>query len=186
MDNARVPTLRYILVEWRIPLAMVPLVARGRRPFPAIAWLGFIFAVPWIGVPTYLLIGEYGLRRRRRRHASPDPVPVSGELDVRELPEPARCFAQAMNGLARDRGLPAPILPAYSVDLLRDMDALDRLVADINAARDHAHLLFFIYAVDDTGWRVAHALADAAERGVACPLLMDAHGSKRAHREIRP
>lgn len=178
------PSLQYLVIEWLIPLVMVPFVARRRRPFPAIAWLGFIFAVPLFGVVLYLLIGEYGLRRRRRGHRSPDPLEAGGRIDPATLFEPSRTVATAIDGLARDRDMPAPILTARSVELMQDTDAVDRLVEDIAAARDHVHLLFFIYADDDTGWRVAHAMAEAAGRGVACRLLVDAHGSKKARRSI--
>lgn len=180
------PSLQYLVIEWLIPLAMVPFVARRRRPFPAIAWLGFIFAVPLFGVALYLLIGEFGLRRRRRRHRTPDPLDAGHRIDPDTLAEPSHTVATAIDGLARDRDMPAPILAARSVELLQDMAAVDRLVEDIEAARDHVHLLFFIYAEDDTGWRVAHALAEAAERGVACRLLVDAHGSKQARKSIGP
>lgn len=180
------PSLQYLVIEWLIPLVMVPFVARRRRPFPAIAWLGFIFAVPLFGVPLYLLIGEYGMRRRRRRHRIPDPLEAGDLIDPDTLSEPSHTVATAIDGLARDRSMPAPILPARSLDLLQDMAAVDRLVEDIAAAQDHVHLLFFIYADDDTGWRVAQALAEAAARGVDCRLLVDAHGSKKARKSIGP
>jgi cardiolipin synthase len=71
------------------------------------------------------------------------------------------------------------------VEILTDYAAsLDRLIADIDAARQHVHLLYYIYDNDATGRRVADALARAVKRGVKCRVLMDAVGSKRALRHL--
>ena len=63
---------------------------------------------------------------------------------------------------------------------------IDRLIADIDAARQHVHLLFYIFQDDSVGRRVAEALARAAERGVACRVLADAVGSRQLFRRLAP
>ena len=56
-----------------------------------------------------------------------------------------------------------PILGGNHVELLPDYDAaIDRLIADIHAARRHAYLLYYLFADDKTGNRVADALIEAA------------------------
>jgi cardiolipin synthase len=76
-------------------------------------------------------------------------------------------------------------LNGNQVELLTDYAAsLDRLVADIDTAKRHVHLLYYIYDNDATGRRVADALGRAAQRGVKCRVLMDAVGSKRALRRL--
>ena len=57
-------------------------------------------------------------------------------------------------------------------------DSISRLVADIEAATHHVHVLTFIFADDTTGQRVVVALENAARRGVQCRLLADAVGSR--------
>jgi cardiolipin synthase len=64
--------------------------------------------------------------------------------------------------------------------LMRDSDAtIDAMVADIDAARDHVHLLFYIWLPDNNGCRVAEALKRAAARGVVCRAMADDLGSRR-------
>ena len=48
---------------------------------------------------------------------------------------------------------------------------IDRLIADIDKARNHVHLLFYIFWDDETGVRVIDALARAVKRGVRCRVL---------------
>lgn len=48
------------------------------------------------------------------------------------------------------------------------------------------HLLFYIFEADQTGRRVAEAVARAARRGTRCRVLMDAVGSHRGLRRLGP
>ena len=49
----------------------------------------------------------------------------------------------------------------------------DGLIADINAAQHHVHLLYYIFACDDVGTRLCDALCAAKKRGVQCRVLAD-------------
>jgi cardiolipin synthase len=71
------------------------------------------------------------------------------------------------------------LLPVYDA-------SIDRLVADIQAAHEHVHLLYYIFADDATGQRVAQALLAVAKRGVRCRVLIDSLGSKSARRALVP
>lgn len=52
------------------------------------------------------------------------------------------------------------------------------MIADIDAARDHVHVLFYIWLDDDVGTRFAEALMRAAARGVTCRVMVDGIGSR--------
>ena len=63
--------------------------------------------------------------------------------------------------------------------MIADYDAsLDRLIADIGAARDHVHILTYILGEDATARRIAEVLKLAVKRGVKCRLMADAVGSR--------
>ncbi|MFW6061494.1 MAG: phospholipase D-like domain-containing protein, partial [Planctomycetota bacterium] len=62
----------------------------------------------------------------------------------------------------------------------------DQLVADIDAAEDHVHVIFFIYRDDAVGRRVGEALMRAARRGVVCRVLADETGSWRMFTSLGP
>jgi cardiolipin synthase len=181
----------YALSEWVICLVMLVVVTRRRQPSSAMAWLLVIFFLPWVGLVLYLLIGEQHLpRRRTKRHArflrelkalgwrSEDrPSVVHPELG----PD-----AMAAVTLAEQLGS-MPILGGNDVELMtRTEDVIDRLIADVDAAAHHVHLLFYIYADDETGRRVAEALAQAVERGVKCRVLVDSVGSARMLKRLAP
>jgi len=63
--------------------------------------------------------------------------------------------------------------------LMADSEAMiDALVADIDAAQDHVHIMFYIWLPDHSGLRVAEALKRATLRGVTCRAMADNLGSR--------
>jgi cardiolipin synthase len=74
-----------------------------------------------------------------------------------------------------------PSLGGNAAEIMVDYDAiLARLVAEIDRARNHVHLLYFLFATDTATAPVIAALGRAVERGVACRVLVDALGSRSA------
>ncbi len=184
-------SLVYVISEWVIRLAMLPIVTRRRTPTSAMAWLVVIFFIPWVGLALYLLLGGNRLGRRRiERHAlvvravaDVDRLSVQRPHIVQPTIEPAQ---QHFVHLAENLG-GMPILGGNEVELLADTnEVIDRLVADIDAAEHHVHLLFYIYRNDRVGRRVAGAMARAEQRGVQCRVLVDAVGSRGMLRSMAP
>ena len=63
--------------------------------------------------------------------------------------------------------------------LLPDSNAtIDAMVADIDAAEDHVHVLFYIWLPDRNGCKVIEALKRAAARQVTCRAMADGLGSR--------
>ena len=63
---------------------------------------------------------------------------------------------------------------------------LRKLIRDIDAAKHHVHLLYYIFRTDDTGLRVVRALQAASQRGVKCRVLVDGFGSFFSFRRLSP
>ncbi len=176
-------TAIYYISEWAVRLVMTPVVTSRRSPNSAMAWLLVIFFLPWPGLVLYLLIGENRLPQRRiaahkrlgkelllirerfRNHPNIEHPRLGPEQ------EPVVALAERLGSM--------PILGGNDIELLAETeDVIDRLISDIDAAQHNVHLLFYIYADDETGRRVARALYRAVERGVPCRVLVDAVGSR--------
>jgi cardiolipin synthase A/B len=171
------------ILAWVMRLGMVPVILRRRLPPPtATAWLAVIFLSPWIGVPIYVLFGDARLgRRRAKRYRSLIKLTRSTprlSQQQRDLLEPHIDPASVPVAMQADRVGGMAVLGGNSVTLHNEAGAvIDGLIADIDAAKRHVHLLFYIFADDQTGQRVADALIRAAARGVRVRLLADAAGS---------
>lgn len=180
----------HLASEWIIRLIMLVYVPQRRSPAAARSWLLLIFIFPYLGLILYGIFGRPYLSRRRveiQQRAS-HKLRTTGQEVFRqysadpELPGP---FRQAVT-LAQNLG-DFGILGGNEVELLADYDGnVDRLVADIDAAETHVHLLYYIFADDRTGQRVTAALKGAVARGVKCRVLMDGLGSKKGLRTLAP
>jgi cardiolipin synthase A/B len=178
--------------EWAIRLTMLPvIVLRKEKPATCLAWLALVFFEPWIGLAFYLLVGENRLGRRRlARRQQLRPL-----LDKAEYPDveshhvvaPGETDEYSLLVHLAERGGGLPVVAGNTIELMSDTDVvIDRLVAAIDAARHHVHLLFYIFQDDVVGHRVADALARAVRRGVVCRVLADAVGSRQFFRRLAP
>ncbi len=173
----------FVAVEWIIRIAMVVIVPFRRSPDAAKGWLLLILFEPILGLALYLVFGRRRLPAWRLQRAAAFRE-LAGPIRARLLDHPnvfhpAQDPAIAPGIHLAERLGEMPILGGNSVEVLSDYDGiLDRLVADIDAARAHVHLLFYIIADDAVAGRVIAALERAAARGVACRVLADALGSR--------
>ena len=176
-------TLAYYISEWIIRLIMPVFVIRKRKPSSAMAWLLVIFFQPWVGLALYGLIGRIRLPWRRKLQYAKlinTLTLTNGRFHSnRDIVQPSidPSFTKASR-LAYNLGK-LPILGGNYVEMLdATRHVLDRLIADINRAEYHIHLLFYIFADDETGRQVAEALSRAVQRGVKCRVLADSVGSR--------
>ncbi len=181
----------YVASEWAIRIAALIYVPQRRPPSAARAWLLFIFFLPWAGLVFYSLIGRAYLPRRRltvqrqiyetiRRI---EPRALSGEAVAAPAvsPEllPALRLAEQLSEFPVVGGNRFELLPVYDA-------AIDRMIADVDAAQRYVHMLFYIFESDATGARMALALERARKRGVVVRVLMDAIGSRGGLKGLAP
>ena len=183
-------SLLYLISEWAIRLAMLVYVPQRRSAAASRTWLLFIFLLPLPGLIVYALFGRIYVPRRRieqQIRASAQIRKVQAQMGARPFAHPQLPVnLQPIVTLATRLGDFEPF-GGNRVELLTDYDAtLDRLVADIDAARRHVHILQYIYGDDANGRRVADALVRAVQRKVECRLLLDAVGSKSALARLAP
>ena len=181
----------FLLFEWFIRLGMLVVVTRRRRLGSAMAWLLVIFFEPIIGWVLYLMIGNYRLPRRRltrHRRLLQELREVSERFQGHpHVVHPDLSARLATTVRLAERLGYMPILGGNAVELIAETDAaVNRIVADLDAAQHHAHLLFYIWGDDETGRRVGNALVRAAGRGVKCRVLVDGVGSARMLKRLAP
>ncbi|MFO1093749.1 MAG: cardiolipin synthase [Planctomycetaceae bacterium] len=185
MSDRPLLTLLFTGLFYAVHLAVaVRAVLRPHRePASRIAWVVMIMVLPLVGIIGYILLGETNIGRRRvarlreveSRLPHPRQAPEAAAAGrIAQVPE---CYAPLFRVGASVNGF-AP-LGGNRARLLADSNAMiDSLVADIDAAREHVHLLFYIWLPDNNGGKVVAALQRAAARGVACRVMVDAIGSR--------
>ena len=158
------------------------LLRDGILPSTRMAWLMVILSLPFAGGVLYFLFGEVDIgsrakaqhieiftRIRTKARAGLGRAADTGAL-VRPQMLPAARYAASINGFQ--------VVPGNKAELLADAkQARARLVEDIDAAKDHVHVLYYIWLEDHTGTETAQALIRAARRGVTCRAMVDGLGS---------
>lgn len=171
----------YVVLEWAIRLAMVVVVPFRRSPEAARSWLLLVFFLPIPALILYMLIGRPAYPKwRQQRFAGMPRRPEADAAIARGVAENPPDFdgRDALATLVASLGH-LPGAGGNAIALMDDYDGvIDRLCADIDGARDHVHILVYIFADDATGMRVIDALGRAAKRGVTCRVLIDALGSR--------
>jgi cardiolipin synthase len=176
-----------LALDWTIRLAALWWIPSRSVPAAARSWLLLVFFLPLLGLPLYLLVGQPWLSRQRvRRQGRASTAIREGQLPQQAL----RWTPPAIGPVAETVPLVERLgdfmpVRGNAVELLDDYAAsLAALVADIDAARERVHLLYYLMFDDAVGTAVADALARAAARGVHCRLLLDAVGAKRGYRRF--
>lgn len=173
--------IAHLLIE--VVLIIRAMTRPHRDPASRIAWVAVIAALPFLGMVIYLLFGETNVGRRRierMKHVMRRMPPVAalrgGDANhaTADVPPRYRHLFQAgksINGFN--------VVGGNSAQLMADSNAaIDAMVADIDAATNHVHLLFYIWLPDQNGLKMVQALKRAARRGVTCRAMADDLGSR--------
>jgi cardiolipin synthase len=154
-----------------------------RDPASRIAWMVVVAVLPLLGMLAYLLLGEVNIGRRRvnRLHAvlkRMPPFPRQSAADADDLADAILDRYRHLFQLGHSISGFDPI-GGNTAHLLPDSNAtIESMVADIDAARDHVHLLFYIWLPDHNGLKVVEAVKRAAARGLTCRVMADDLGSR--------
>ena len=154
-----------------------------REPASRAAWIMLVLGLPVVGILAYILLGETSIGRRRiaRSRKVLERLPpmasaaFGNEADLKaEFParfEPLFRLGKTINGFVPVGGNKGQLMADSNT-------AIDNMVADMDAAREHIHLIFYIWLVDNNGLKVVEALKRAAARGVVCRAMADGLGSR--------
>ena len=173
-------------VAFLLALLSTPSVLMNRRgrPQAALAWVLVLVTIPLLGLFLWWAMGRTHLARKRKKkrrsaakisqrlnklqRASTSPMATNWELvSLRRLPPD-----DAEWGFLPTKG--------NHVRLLEDADEtypeFERLIA---GAREHVHLMFYIWRNDAVGIRFRDLLIEKAKAGVEVRVLLDAFGASK-------
>lgn len=154
-------------------------ITRGRRPIANIlAWLFFMFLMPYIGIPLFILFGQRKLGwivdKKRLMFSS-----KNNECDKYQKP-----IEHLLNTFG--------VLPPSSnntMKLLPDgVEAYELIMQKIQQAEESILISTYRVTNDVVGCNIIKALTEKAQQGVQVCLLLDTIGSlfMFPHRKLRP
>ena len=177
-----------VVVGYLLAFIMIlRIVLQRREPTATLAWVLGILLLPYVGVLMYLLVGRRRLtrqvRKRLARAAALEPHLARLGTGIADLTAPAApdhyCKPEERE-IALVSNLMGRRLPTCGnhVQLLPDANQTYQALEEaIRTAKDHVHLLYYIYEQDETGARFRELLTEKAKEGVTVRLLVDGVGS---------
>ncbi|MDO5692947.1 MAG: cardiolipin synthase [Pseudomonadota bacterium] len=157
------------------------IILQRKSPVSTLAWIMGLNLLPVVGLLVYAYFGPRRIKRQRLKRWHKKAALMSKEdlsalrAEHAQAPLWARQHAQLI-----DTACGLPMSSAQSVDILPSGGTtLDALLREIDAARGHIHLEYYIFEPDHTGTRLLRALAAKARQGLQVRLLVDAIGSPR-------
>lgn len=178
-------TLVLILYALLVLSFSIRILLRDDLSPPArLAWFIVLVLLPYVGGVAYFLFGEIDLGNRahrlhdrvfaeiRQRASQFMGQPADIERHIERIYRPVFRYAASINGFHPVAGNRACVLDDAD-------ETIRRMVADMDAATDHIHVLYYIWLNDRTGTAIAEALIRAAQRGVVCRVIADGLGSRQ-------
>ena len=166
-------------------LATGHVVLNKRDSRAAIAWVGFVWLVPLVGAVMYFIFGVNRIRHKaallRRNLERYRAQAAQSECLPEELPRHLPDHGGHLKMLARVVGgvVERPLLPGNRIDpLVNGDEAYPAMLEAIQHARQTVSFVTYIFDRDEVGMAFAHALGEAARRGVEVRVLIDATGTR--------
>ncbi|PYI51818.1 cardiolipin synthase [Paenibacillus flagellatus] len=178
------PNLYTILSVVNLLLAAAVIFLERRNVGVTWAWLMVLFFLPGAGFLLYLFLGQnlsrrklYKIKAERREYVHALIESQKREIRRIHFHDPAMIHYQDMIYMNLSGGQ-SLYTQDNEVDIFTDGNSkFESLLRDIERARSHIHLMYYIVKDDGLGRRLVEALARKAKEGVQVRFLYDHIGS---------
>lgn len=177
----------------------IALIFLERRDAPSTwAWLLVLFFLPLIGFLIYLLLGRRLGQKHFYRWKDQEKIGIDQLIDyqIEAIEQDSLEFQVEDNFKHKDliylhlRNNDSVFTQDNDVKVFTDgHEKFEALITDLEAAKDHIHIQYYIFKLDNLGNRILDVLIRKAKQGVTVRLLYDDMGSrtlrKRQFSELR-
>ena len=184
-DNVSVMGILYCIYCIIAILVMVKVVLNNRDTFKTLAWMLVFLFLPFFGLVLYFFFGRDTRRKKiiggrmlnqiqqRRQLCATE----GDTMDVSSEYEPLVSFFE--------NSASASLASAESVKALSSMHEFARmLLEEIEGAKEHVHVQFYIFEDDCFGNKLRDALIAKARQGVEVRVIYDSVGCWNVKREF--
>lgn len=182
-------TLEGFLLTLILFLDLVCIIAviflERRNPASSIAWVLVLIVFPVFGIIAYMLFGSGFHMNKRKRYLMKSSVDrfFQEHIFTRLKLSDSLSFIESNRELGRiinylHNAGRAVFTVNNSADVYTDGDAkFKALLADMKSAKEHIHLLYYIFRVDELGQELLNVAVDKASQGVDVRILYDNVGN---------
>ncbi|MEK3763843.1 cardiolipin synthase [Solibacillus sp. FSL K6-4121] len=170
-----------------ILFAITVIFLERKKPSSTWAWLLVLFFLPFVGFFLYLLLGRQLRKKHLFRWDGRKDIGIeqlinyqieaieNNELELRT--EHIKNYSHLIYMNLKTNN--AVLTQDNDVKIFDDgSDKFEALISDINHAKNHIHIQYYIFKLDNLGQRIINALIKKAKQGVKVRVLFDEMGSR--------
>ncbi len=153
---------------------VIVVIAGNRNPVKTLAWILLFFLLPFLGIIFYIFFGQDYTRqklisRKKRKKVITRQSYPEGKRSLYSLPEEYHTLARLLNHRNQ-----FPVFAHNEVEILtQGTDKFERLITDLEHARHHIHLQYYIIENDEIGNKVKELLIKKAKQGLEVRVIFD-------------
>ncbi|WP_445682988.1 cardiolipin synthase [Solibacillus sp. FSL K6-4121] len=176
-----------IIMVLNILFAITVIFLERKKPSSTWAWLLVLFFLPFVGFFLYLLLGRQLRKKHLFRWDGRKDIGIeqlinyqieaieNNELELRT--EHIKNYSHLIYMNLKTNN--AVLTQDNDVKIFDDgSDKFEALISDINHAKNHIHIQYYIFKLDNLGQRIINALIKKAKQGVKVRVLFDEMGSR--------
>ena len=170
-----------------IIFAITVIFLERKNASSAWAWLLILFFLPLIGFILYLLLGRQLRKKHLFRWEGKKNIGIDKLISYQIEAIKKEQFEYRFPHVASYQQLIYLNLVGSNAVLTQDndiqiytdgTDKFEALLQDIKEAKEHIHIQYYIFKLDNLGKRIYNALIDRAKQGVKVRILYDEMGSR--------
>ncbi|MDD4777131.1 MAG: cardiolipin synthase [Fermentimonas sp.] len=178
--NATLLLIIEILYLLTVVSIVVVVISENRNPIKTVSWILAVVFLPVIGIIWYAVFGQdvtkkYVISKRMYSKLKRRP------LDEMETPVEIQVPDEHDNLVSLLKNMDYnPVLGGNDVEIFTNgRDKFDQLFIDIENAKEHIHVEYYVLQCDEIGMKFQEALIKKAKEGLEIRIIYDSFGSRK-------
>lgn len=169
------------LYVYTIIVVLITILIENRNPVKTLAWVTIMVLLPVVGIILYIFFGKNFRRKKiiaNKLSYPPISTDYTYDLDKLETSGISPRFHKMVRLLSNNSN--SLLFPGNKIDVFTTgHDTFEALFSDIENAKEHIHIEFYIIANDEVGNKLHDILVRKAKEGVRVRVVSDYLGSWR-------
>ncbi|MEA4978370.1 MAG: cardiolipin synthase [Petrimonas sp.] len=178
--NSALMLILEILYALTIISVVIVVISENRNPIKTLSWVMVLVFLPFVGLVWYLIFGQdftkkQFITKRMYSKLKKRPLDEIGTLEEFVYPEEHVSLIRLLKNLDH-----TPLLGGNDVRFYTNaVDKFEDLLRDIEQARQHIHVEYYVFGDDKIGIKVRDALIKKSLEGVEVRIIYDGFGSRK-------
>lgn len=184
MSSVLILVLEIIYILTIISVIIV-VISENKDPLKTLSWVMVLIFLPFIGLIWYLTFGQdftkkQVITKRMYNKLKRRPLDEIGDLESFDYPQDHANLIRLLKNIDN-----TPLLGGNSVDFyINAKDKYDSLLKDIESAKHHIHIVYYIFLDDEIGHKIKDALIKKSLEGVEVRFIYDGFGSRNVKKSF--